>query len=539
MKIGLAQLNPVVGDLSGNRERILTAYRDLVAKGAELVVTPEFSLTGSPLLDLLFKADFASRAADALAALHESIGDIPLIVGTVAPVSDGNGRYRNVAAILEKGEPVRTVAKQTLCDADVSFDSRYFEPAPAESSCIVAVAGHRLAITLGETLWTAPENAAPKGEDREDGEYDLLLNLSASPFIHGRPEDRFEALRRHATTLRRPVLSCHSVGGNDGLIFDGTSLALDAQGKLLAQLPSFAEAHQLVETSAEGAATFQPMEKSEAALEALTLGVRDYMRKSGFTSIILGLSGGIDSALAAAIAVRAVGAGNVSGITMPNHYSSAGSVDDSLALARNLGIRCMEIPIAPAYDTVSAMFAPYFQGRGPDTTEENLQPRLRALTLMAFSNKFGHLVLSTGNKSEVAVGYCTLYGDMAGGLAPLSDLWKTEVYALSRFINREREIIPRSTIEKAPSAELRPGQVDQDSLPPYDLLDAILALAVEDDLPAEAIIARGYDAETVRSVLRRVSANEYKRAQAVPGLKVSKRAFGTGRRLPLVQRYDS
>lgn len=533
MKIGLAQLNSIAGDFTGNSERILAAYRDLATQGADLVVTPEFSLTGGPLLDLLFKADFAPRAAAALAALLENVGETPLIVGTILP-------GQNVAAILQKGQPVRYVVKQQLCDSDVSFESRYFQPAPTESSPIVEIAGKKVTITLGESLWSPSESGTVSAAA---GECDLQLNLSASPFIHGRPEERFHALSRHAAALSRPVISCHSVGGNDSLIFDGTSLALDAQGSLIAQLPSFKEAHQLIEIPTGGVsptpATFQPMEKLEALLEALTLGLRDYMAKSGFKSVILGLSGGIDSALAAAIAVRAIGAGNVSGITMPTHYSSAGSIDDSVALAENLGIRCTEIPITPAYDTLSAMFAPYLAGSGTDTTDENLQPRLRALTLMAFSNKFGHLVLSTGNKSELAVGYCTLYGDMAGGLALLSDLWKTEVYALSHYINREREIIPRSTLEKAPSAELRPNQTDQDTLPPYDILDAILSLSIEDDLPAEAIIARGFDAETVRSTLARVASNEYKRAQATLGLKVSKRAFGPGRLMPLVQRYSA
>jgi NAD+ synthetase len=340
-----------------------------------------------------------------------------------------------------------------------------------------------------------------------------------------------------AGTYRRPIFYCNSVGGNDQLVFDGNSFAVNARGESIAQLPAFEEASVIVDSESAAPATI-PSENITAELYgALRLGLRDYLAKCGFKSAVLGLSGGIDSAVVAAIAVDALGPENVTGVSMPSQFSSRGSVLDALALSKNLGIQCLQIPIADTFTVFKAQFKEVFAGRTEDATEENMQARLRGMTLMALSNKFGHLVLSTGNKSELAVGYCTIYGDMAGGLAVISDVPKTMIYELARFINRKREIIPASTIEKPPSAELRPNQKDQDTLPPYDVLDVILRLYVEENLSSAEIVAQGFDEAIVRWVQRRVDLNEYKRAQAAPGLKVTSRAFGVGRRMPIAQRY--
>jgi NAD+ synthetase len=340
-----------------------------------------------------------------------------------------------------------------------------------------------------------------------------------------------------AQAHRRPIFYCNAVGGNDQLIFDGHSIAVNSAGELMAQLPGFEAAELIIDSDAAQPIEFIPPERSADLFAALSLGVRDYLAKCGFKSAVLGLSGGIDSAVVAAIAVEALGAENVVGVSMPSPYSSRGSIDDALALAKNLGIKCLEVPIGNAFAAFKAQFTEIFTGLKEDTTEENMQARLRGMILMSLSNKFGHIVLSTGNKSELAVGYCTIYGDMAGGLAVISDVPKTMVYDLARWMNRNREIVPRSTIEKPPSAELKPGQKDQDTLPPYEILDEILRLYVEENLSARDIIAHGFDEKTVRWVQRRVDINEYKREQAAPGLKVTSRAFGVGRRMPIAQRY--
>ncbi|MGZ5018875.1 MAG: NAD+ synthase, partial [Chthoniobacterales bacterium] len=340
-----------------------------------------------------------------------------------------------------------------------------------------------------------------------------------------------------AKTYSLAICYCNAVGGNDQLIFDGNSIAVNRNGEIIAQLPSFREAEVIVDTESAQTIPFQTRERSEDLFDALSLGVRDYLQKCGFKSAVLGLSGGIDSAVVAAIAVNALGKENVVGVSMPSQYSSRGSIDDALALGRNLGMKCLEIPIGDAFQCFKSQFNEVFAGLPEDTTEENMQARLRGMTLMSLSNKFGHLLLTTGNKSELAVGYCTIYGDMAGGLAVISDVPKTMIYELARWMNRDREIIPRSTIEKPPSAELRPGQKDQDTLPPYEILDEILRLYVEENQSARDIAARGFDEKTVRWVQRRVDLNEYKREQAAPGLKVTSRAFGLGRRMPIAQKY--
>ncbi|MEP6809318.1 MAG: NAD+ synthase [Chthoniobacterales bacterium] len=541
MKIGLAQINPTVGDLRGNCAKILTAYEELSAAGADLVITPELAVPGYPPQDLVFKSRFVPQNLEMVEQLHRAISaETGLVVGYVER-NEGRGKpFHNAAALLVRGEPRRTVHKSLLPTYDVFDEARYFEPARSVAPFLVK--GRRVGITICEDIWTEPYlprafyELDPVSSLVQQGA-EIIVNLSASPFGLEKPAGRREMVAALALRHGVAIFYTNAVGGNDQLVFDGNSFAVNRDGALIAQLPGFRTANSVVES--EGAAVLTPEVGGKCAElhAALALGVRDYMHKCGFKSAVLGLSGGIDSAVVAAIAVEALGAENVVGVSMPSPYSSRGSIDDALALARNLGIKCLEIPIGDAFRCFKAQFTDIFAGRAEDATEENMQSRLRGMVLMSLSNKFGHILLTTGNKSELAVGYCTIYGDMAGGLAVISDVPKTMVYDLAQWINREREIIPRSTIEKPPSAELKPGQVDQDTLPPYEILDEILRLYVEENLSAPDIVARGFEEPTVRWVQRRVDANEYKRAQAAPGIKVSGRAFGLGRRMPIAQRY--
>jgi NAD+ synthetase len=543
MNIGIAQINSVIGDFPGNVKRILAAYRECLEAGADLVVTPELSLVGYPPRDLVFKSQFVPKCLQALDYLAGEIREVPLLVGYVDhhhPSRPGKP-FRNAAAWLENGKIQHRVWKTLLPTYDVFDERRYFEP--GESSEPILWNGRRIGVTICEDIWTEDYLQRPF-YDRDPVDelaakgIDLLLNLSASPFHLGKPLLRRAMIGGIARKAKVPVVYCNAVGANDQLVFDGHSLVTDANGRVATQLAGFSETCVVVDP-------FSPV-KDEAPLDscdaqelyqALVLGVRDYVTKCGFSSVCLGLSGGIDSALTAVIAADALGPENVRGLTMPSPYSSRGSVDDSFALAGNLGIRCDEVPIKNAFEAVKATMQPVFEGKAEDVTEENMQARIRGLMLMALSNKENHLLLTTGNKSELAVGYCTIYGDMCGGLAVISDLPKCRVYEISRWINREREIIPWNTIDKPPSAELRPDQKDQDTLPPYEILDAILALYVENQLSADEIISRGYEEATVRWVQRRVDLNEWKRHQAAPGLRVTSKAFGIGRRMPIVQRF--
>ena len=540
MRIGIAQINPVVGDLAGNYDKILAAYQRLAAKGAELVLAPELALTGYPPQDLVFKSRFVPQNLAFIERLHQSIGNVPLIVGFVDR-NEGRGKpFYNAAALLERGQPIRTSYKTLLPTYDVFDEDRYFEP--GEGGEIFDLSGKKIGITICEDIWTKDYLPRPLYEQElirglEAKGADLIVNLSASPFALGKLAVRREMVAALARSHHVPIVYCNVVGGNDQLVFDGSSLAFNAQGGLIAQLPAFASAEELVETDSRETISPPLAGPMEELFAALSLGVKDYLAKCGFKSVVLGLSGGIDSAVVAAIAVNALGKENVVGVSMPSPYSSRGSIEDALTLARNLEISCLQIPIADAFAAFKAQFKKIFAGYPEDTTEENMQSRLRGMILMSLSNKFGHLLLTTGNKSELAVGYCTIYGDMAGGLAVISDVPKTMVYRLARWINREREIIPAATIEKPPSAELKPGQVDQDSLPPYELLDQILHLYVEKNPSAREIVAQGFDEKIVRWIQRRVDLNEYKRAQAAPGIKVTTRAFGVGRRMPIAQQY--
>jgi NAD+ synthase (glutamine-hydrolysing) len=541
MRIGFAQINPTVGDLRGNFEKILAAYERLAAAGAELILTPELAITGYPPQDLVFKSRFVPQNIEAVDRLHARIGRVPLLVGYVDR-NEGRGKpFFNAAALLEPGQPIRKTFKTLLPTYDVFDEDRYFEPGCGGE--VFTVAGRRIGVTICEDIWTEHYLPRPlyqiepvRGLVEKGAE--IIVNLSASPFYLHKPEIRREMVAALALAHQRPIFYCNAVGGNDQLVFDGSSIAVSRAGQLLAQLPSFREDEAIVETDSTSAITAEPADLMGELFGALSLGVRDYLAKCNFKSAVLGLSGGIDSAVVAALAVDSLGKENVVGVSMPSPYSSRGSIDDALALARNLGIRCLEIPIGDAFAGFKAQFGEIFAGLPEDTTEENMQARLRGMILMSLSNKFGHLLLSTGNKSELAVGYCTIYGDMAGGLAVISDVPKTLVFQLARWINREREIIPWATIDKPPSAELRPGQVDQDTLPPYDVLDQILQLYVEENQSARDIVAKGFDEKTVRWIQRRVDLNEYKREQAAPGIKVTSRAFGLGRRMPIAQQYS-
>lgn len=560
VKIGFAQINTVVGDFAGNARRIAAACGELESRGAEIILTPELSLTGYPPQDLLFKSDFVPANLRALEELHSKVRSAAWLVGYVDANLSGSGRpFHNAAAVLESGRPVRKVFKSLLPTYDVFDEARYFEP--ARSVAPVEIAGRKIGVTICEDIWTP--GYLPRGLYKRDPVHDLvvsgaaaILNLSASPFQIGKPAQRREMIRMQAGRHRVPFFYCNAVGGNDQLVFDGHSLAATADGVIWIQAPGFREGSFLLDIGDmnheveffEGESrtdmvpwTREPGENDDLSdlRDALVLGLSDYMTKCGFHTAVLGLSGGIDSAVTACLAVEALGAEHVTGVAMPSPFSSGHSVEDALQLATNLGMKCLTIPISSSFEALKSQMAEAFEGRPEDITEENMQARLRGLTLMSLSNKFGHLLLTTGNKSELAVGYCTLYGDMCGGLAVISDLPKGMVYRLAKFINRSsgREVIPRRTIDKPPSAELRPDQTDQDTLPPYEVLDEILRLYVEENQGTAAIISRGFDSETVKWVIRRVDLNEYKREQAAPGLKVTGRAFGIGRRMPLAQRF--
>jgi NAD+ synthetase len=541
LNAGIAQINTTVGDFAGNTDKILHAYRELVKKGADFVVTPELAVCGYPPMDLVFRSGFIAAAERHVNALAADTGNVPLIVGTAEPNTARHGRpCCNSAVILQNGRRLATAHKSLLPTYDVFDEGRYFEPATRVT--VAEIAGKKTGITICEDLWIAeylPRDYYGRSpvDELEKAGIGLLLNLSASPFEAGKPARRRAMLGGIAKDLRVPLVYANLVGGNDQLVFDGHSLVFDRDGSVVAQLPGFREDIALVAIPGTGESVIAPDDDVRDVHEALVLGLHDYLAKCGFKQVVIGLSGGIDSAVTAALAVAALGKENVLGVTMPGPYSSQGSVDDSIALARNLGIDCHTVPIGGGFEAMEKQLGPVFTGTKPDITEENLQARLRGITLMAISNKFNRMVISTGNKSEMAVGYCTIYGDMAGGLALLSDVPKTMVYQLAEHINRHGEIIPRNTIDKAPSAELRADQKDQDTLPPYDVLDEILRLYVEEQLTTSEIADRGFDADTVRWVAHKVEINEYKRQQAAPGIKVTSKAFGIGRRVPIAQKF--
>jgi NAD+ synthetase len=542
VKIALAQLNTTVGDLSGNEAKILTAYHRAVAAGVELLVLPELAITGYPPRDLLSRAHFVEQNLAVLDRLAAATGPVGLLVGFVGRNPHRPGREStNSAALLQNGRILAVRHKTLLPTYDVFDEDRYFEPATENTP--VQFNGHLLGLTICEDIWNDEDFWADR-RYRRNPAMDLvaegatiLFNISASPWHVGKHETRYRMLASLAAKTRVPLVYCNLVGGNDELIFDGGSLVFNQHAQLVGQGGSFAEDFQVVDLASRQPVALAAPVAAEQVHQALVLGLRDYLHKCGFTAAVLGLSGGIDSAVTACLAVVALGAENVMGVSLPSQYSSQGSLDDARILAENLNIRYEVIPIQPPFDVTKQQLKGVFAGRAEDLAEENIQARLRGVILMAISNKFGSLLLTTGNKSEMAVGYCTLYGDMSGGLAVISDLPKLMVYELARWINRDREVIPEPSITKPPSAELRPGQTDQDSLPPYEVLDAILeAYVVRQQSPAQ-IIAAGLPEAAVRQVVQLINRTEYKRRQAAPGLKVTTKAFGVGRRIPVAQRF--
>ena len=542
MKIGIAQMNSIVGDLSFNADEIISRYQDLVSSGADLVITPELSVTGYPPRDLIFRSKFIDDNLKVIEKIAEKVGNVPIVVGCIDYNTQNTGNpFENAAVVIKDHEIVGKVTKCLLPSYDVFDETRYFEP--SKEVQVQVLSGMKIGITICEDIWSEdflPSKLYvkdPAGELAKKG-IDCLVNLSASPYHMGKPKDRHAMLSFLARRIHAPVVYCNSVGGNDELVFDGNSLAFSADGELISQGASFESQSILVDTESTKISVREDNQLEEI-YNALVLGLRDYVTKCGFRSALIGLSGGIDSALTAVIAERALGADNVYGVTMPSEFSSSGSVNDSLSLAENLGIGFEEVPIKNSFATLKAELSEVFQNYEEDITEENMQARIRGLFLMSISNKKGHLLLTTGNKSELAVGYCTIYGDMCGGLAVISDLPKTLVYKLAKWINRKKEIIPWETIEKAPSAELKPNQKDQDTLPDYEILDQILELYVDQSISVSSIIAKGYDKDLVKWIASRVEMNEWKRWQSAPGLRVTSKAFGVGRRIPIAHRYKN
>lgn len=521
MKIALAQINTIVGDIKGNRDVVLRIMEKSEASGADLVAFPELCLTGYPPRDLLGLGGFVDSNLQALQEIAVRSGRMGVIVGFVDRNTKKEGRaFYNSAGFLSEGRIQTVVHKTLLPTYDVFDEDRYFEK--SDSVRLVPFAGRILGISICEDAWNS-EDFWPKPlytsnpiRDQVEKGANLLINISASPFEMGKPHFRYEMLMEHVHKYEIPLLYVNLVGGNDDLLFDGNSLALGKKGNVIAQGKSFSEDLLIIDPDAPQDRGYHEFDNIENLFSALVMGTRDYVHKCGFKSAVLGLSGGIDSSVVACIAVAALGPENVLGISMPSMYSAQESFDDAQTLARNLGMRFDTIPIETPFRAFEESLAHAFSGLTQNETEENIQARIRGTILMALSNKFGHLVLGTGNKSELGAGYCTLYGDMVGGLAVISDVPKTMVYKLAGYINREREVIPHNTIVRPPTAELRPNQTDQDTLPEYDVLDGIIKLRVEEQKSIDEIVARGYDRGTVKKVVRMIHANEYKRRQAAP-----------------------
>jgi NAD+ synthase (glutamine-hydrolysing) len=549
MKITICQLNPLVGDVAGNARRACDAASAASGEGADLAVFPELFLQGYPPRDLLEQRAFLRRSQEALErviACSKRLPSTGILIGTALPGkrSAGKGLY-NAAVLIDNGKIVFQQPKTLLPAYDVFDETRYFDP--AQKTMAFKFKRERLGISICEDAWNSKElwtgrlyARDPVAELAKAGAT-LFINIAASPFHLGKGNLRAALFRKHAKRHRTPFIYVNQVGGNDELIFDGNSMAFDKSGGLRASLPAFSEASMTIDTEKYGRVLPLPDFDTQGAIyDALVLGISDYTRKCGFKKALLGLSGGVDSALTAALAAKALGPENVWGIALPSRYSSEGSVRDAQKLAENLGIRFSVVSIEKPFSAFLEALAPFFAGSVPGVAEENLQARIRGTLLMALSNKFGHLLLSTGNKSELAVGYCTLYGDMNGGLSVISDLPKAMVYKLARFVNASagREIIPAATLDKPPSAELRPNQTDQDTLPPYPVLDAILEAMVEKSATLHELTKQGFDETTTKWVCAAIAGSEYKRRQAAPGLKVTPKAFGMGRRFPIAAKYE-
>lgn len=549
MKIALAQINTTIGDFDGNFKKIKDAYDDGVRRGADVVLTPEMAITGYPPRDLLLRKDFIEKNLATLEELAKLTDKTGLVIGYVDFNQNKPGRaLTNSAALLKDGKILAKRHKTLLPTYDVFDEDRYFEP--AAENLPIEFNGIKLGLTICEDIWNDEDFWRDRRYRRNppaelfDAGADILINISASPWHVGKDKTRAAMLSSLAKKYGKPVVYCNLVGGNDELVFDGGSMVFDGDGKLVVRAKMFEEDFLIMDLDSlsasqsrnECAPDFPKATEEEMIYRALVMGTRDYLYKCGFKSAVIGLSGGIDSSLVACIAAEALGKENVLGVSMPSQYSSQGSLDDARKLAENLGIRYEVIPIQPPFESFKTQLAKVFRGLPEDITEENIQARIRGVILMAISNKFKSLVLTTGNKSELGVGYCTLYGDMCGGLAVIGDIPKTMVYRIARWINREKEIIPQPCLTKPPSAELRPNQTDQDTLPPYEILDAILEAYVIDGKSPQEIIASGYDKQTVKQVIRLIEINEYKRRQAAPGIKVTSRAFGIGWRVPVAKR---
>jgi len=547
MRVTMAQLNPTVGDVQGNLAKAAQALRDCAKDKPDLVVFPELFLVGYPPRDLLERSSFVHGSQEAVQSLQEISGkykETGIVVGTITPTrrAAGNGLY-NSALLIHRGSVLFRQHKSLLPSYDVFDETRYFDPAPEVES--MPFRGEVLGISICEDAWNDPEFWPRRSypldpiESLARRKATLMINISASPFHVGKEDVRFRLVRSHSRKYETPFLFVNQVGANDELIFDGRSLLVDARGEAVEAFPPFREHLQTVNTTtAGGPSQYVAQDAVESIYQALVLGIADYTRKCGFAKVILGLSGGIDSSLVCCLAAEALGGENVLGISMPSPFSSKGSVEDARKLAKNLGVEFRVIPISDIYTVYLESLREHLQGKEFDITEENIQARIRGNLLMALSNKFGYLVLSPGNKSEVAVGYCTLYGDMSGGLSVLSDVPKTMVYLLARYVNRDAEAIPQEIIDKPPSAELKPDQLDQDTLPPYEVLDPILRLYVDENRSAREIAQQGFDPQVVNWVIHNVDRNEYKRRQAAPGLKVTSKAFGMGRRMPIAAKYE-
>lgn len=545
VKIALGQINPTVGDFSGNAAKIIQFALQARNAGAGLILFPELAISGYPPRDLVESPSFVARCRTTLERIAAEAAGIAVICGTVTPAeADSGKKVMNSAALLREGRIDFIQSKMLLPTYDVFDEMRNF--APATSQQLFSICGNQIALTICEDAWNDKRfwNRRLYGidpvEELVKAGGNFVLNISASPFWLGKRELRRDMLASIARNQKVPVAMVNQVGGNDSLVFDGSSLVIAPDGQVIAQGKSFEEDLIYFDSEKLTGDMHPQVEGEEAsAYEALVLGTRDYVYKCGFQRAIIGLSGGIDSALTASIAVDALGSENVIGVGMPGPYSSQGSIDDARELANNLEIRFELLSINAIYQAACQTLAPVFTGLPPDVTEENIQSRARGLLLMAMSNKFGALVLSTGNKSELAVGYCTLYGDMVGGLAVISDVPKTLVYQLSAYVNSRRKVIPEATIKKPPSAELRADQKDSDSLPPYDVLDPILEDFVEESYSAEQIArVHNFDPDLVRRVIRMVERSEYKRQQAAPGIKISAKAFGYGRRFPIAAKAE-
>jgi NAD+ synthase (glutamine-hydrolysing) len=541
MKIALCQIDPIIGDFPYNTALILDATEQAEKAGCSLAVFPELSLIGYPPKDLLERPAFIKANLKALESLAAGVQGIHVLCGYVDrnPLNTGKALF-NSMALIHDGKILKKGGKRLLPTYDVFDETRYFEPAP--QSLLFELQGHRIGVTVCEDIWTMgdlegiPRYALDPTEELAGLGMDIFINISASPYTLNKRAVRQRILEKISTHYRVTTLYCNQVGGNDDLLFDGASMVVDRTGRLILQGKEFEPDLVLWESEKQYEEFKGPWpSEEESVLRGLVIGTKDYVTKCGFKRVLIGLSGGIDSSLVAVIARRAFGPENVTGVSMPSQYTAQMSRDDARTLARNLRIRFVEIPITEIFNAFTRNLAPVFKGLRPDETEENIQARIRGTLLMALSNKFRALLLSTGNKSETATGYCTIYGDMNGGLAVISDVPKTLCYRMAKHINRDEEIIPARIISRPPSAELRPDQTDQDSLPPYDVLDGILDAAIEKNLAFDDIVALGYDPSTVSDVLRRIVVNEYKRRQAAPGLKVTSKAFGYGRRYPIAR----